>query len=68
MTEVVVNEYGVKIDYDVAVGLMDNEICEEIHAEIAPCTMQEFFDAYCKRHAEVYGENDFQPAQANPIM
>lgn len=64
----VVNQYGVMIDYVAAVELMDWDIREELAAEIAPCTEQEFFDAYCERHAEVYGEDDFQPAQANPIM
>ena len=64
----VINQYGVEIDYVAAVELMDWDIREELALEIAPCTPQEFFDAYCKRHAEKYGEDDFQPAQANPIM
>lgn len=63
----VINQYGVEIDFLSAVERMDDEIREEIHAGLTPCTEQQFFDAYCKRHAECYGENDFQPAQANPI-
>ena len=47
---------GRKIDYDAAVQLMDDEIREDLNMEIAPCTEQEFFDAYCKRHLEKYGE------------
>lgn len=32
------------------VELMDNEIREQVHIELAPCTQKEFFDEYCKRH------------------
>lgn len=52
----VINKYGVKIDYDAAVDLMDDDIRETIAAELAPCTDQEFFTAYCEAHAEKYGE------------
>ena len=40
----VINEYGTKIWYDVAVNLMDDEIREELHETFAPCTDQKFFD------------------------
>lgn len=50
---------GSEIDFAVAVNLMDDEIREELHAELAPCDDQEFLDAYVERHAEKYGE-DFQ--------
>ena len=46
---------GKEIPYEAAVALMDDEIREEVHADIAPCTEQEFFDEYCKRHLEKYG-------------
>lgn len=52
----VMNYYGVEIDFDVAVMMMDDEIREEVHADLAPCTDQEFFNEYCKRHEEKYGE------------
>ena len=42
--------------FDEAVELMDDEIREEIHAELAPCTEEEFFAEYCKRHEEKFGE------------
>lgn len=35
---------------------MDDEIRERLHREMAPCTNQEFFDAYCEAHEEKYGE------------
>lgn len=50
---------GSEIDFAAAVNLMDDEIREELHAELAPCDDQEFLDAYVERHAEKYGE-DFQ--------
>lgn len=64
----VTNEYGIEVDFDLAVNLMDDELREEIHAQLAPCTDQEFFDAYAARHAEKYGEDDWQPAQESPMM
>ena len=42
--------------YDAAVNLMDDEIREEIHAELAPCTEEEFLEEYIKRHEEKYNE------------
>ena len=41
--------------YYAAVELMDDEIREELHAELAPCTDLEFLEAYMKRHEEKYG-------------
>lgn len=52
----IIDQNGNKIDYEAAVSLMDDNICEELHGEIAPCTDQEFYDAYCERHKEVYEE------------
>lgn len=45
-----------QVDFEAAVNLMDDEIREALHAELAPCTEQEFFDAYCKAYEEKYGE------------
>lgn len=42
--------------YEAAVNLMDDEIREELHNEMAPCTDLEFLEAYMKRHEEKYGE------------
>lgn len=42
--------------FDVAVNLMDDELREEIHAEKAPCTQEEFLREYEKRHFEKFGE------------
>ena len=54
MAKVMLN--GEMVDFDVAVILMDDEIREAVHADLAPCTDQEFMDAYAKAHHEKYGE------------
>lgn len=65
MKNTVINGYGVEVDYKAAVELMADDIRERIHAELAPCTEQEFFAAYCKAHAAEYGE-EFECAKRNP--
>lgn len=52
----VTNEYGVVIEFEKAVGFMDDVLREEIHEELAPCTEQDFFDEYAKRHEQKFGE------------
>lgn len=47
------------VDYDIAVNLMDDDIRESVHSDLAPCTNQEFFDEYCKRHFDKFGK-EFQ--------
>lgn len=67
---IVTNDYGVDIDFDVAVNLMDDEIREQLHEELVmqsdeECTEQKFFDEYCKAHEEKYGE-EWELAKENP--
>lgn len=59
----VTNNYGVEINFDSAVSLMDDEIRKSICGTVE--TEQDFFDAYCKAHAEQYGE-EFELAKRNP--
>lgn len=59
------NEYGVEIDFDAAVLMMDDKTREELHAELAPCSEQEFFDAYAKAHNEKFDE-EWELAKPNP--
>ncbi len=61
----VTNAFGVEIDFAAAVALMDDEIREEIHRDIAPCTEQEFFDAYAAAHEDRFGE-EWELAKRNP--
>lgn len=39
-----------------AVELMDDDIREELAAELSPCTYQEFADAYSAAHLAKFGE------------
>ena len=41
--------------YGAAVQLMDDEIRERVHEEVAPCTALEFLEAYMIAHKEKYG-------------
>ena len=41
--------------YSAAVNLMDDEIREELHGEIAPCSDEEFLEAYMEAHERKYG-------------
>lgn len=66
MSDIVINMNGTEIDLDVAVAMMDDEIRETLHRELAPCTDQEFFTAYEKAHADKYGEDDWELSKANP--
>ena len=47
---------GYEVDFDVAVNMMDDEIREELHNKLAPCTDQEFMDAYVEAHEAKYNE------------
>lgn len=47
---------GREVDYDSAVALMDDDIREGLHSVLAPCSEQEFFDAYLNAHYVKYGE------------
>ena len=52
---IVINSNGASIDYDAAVALMDDDLREEVAADLAPCTEQEFFTEYYKQHAVKFG-------------
>lgn len=44
------------VDFDSMVVLMDDEIREELHSLLSPCTEQEFADAYLEAHFKKYNE------------
>lgn len=44
------NSYGVEIDFEVAVNLMDDELRELVAWNCSPCSNEEFFDAYASAH------------------
>lgn len=43
--------------FPAAVELMDDEIREAIHAELAPCSDADFLTAYMEQHRAKYGED-----------
>ena len=51
---------GYEVSFDACVMMMDDDIREELHAELAPCTEQEFLDAYVEQHAEKFDGELFQ--------
>lgn len=61
----VTNKNGTEIYFDSAVELMDDEIREELHYMLAPCTEQEFFSAYEYAHAQKFGA-EWELSKANP--
>lgn len=52
----VINSYGKVVDYKLAVSFMDDEIREQLHADLVPCSNQDFFNAYAKRHKDTFDE------------
>lgn len=63
----VFNAYGVGVDYAAAMELMDDDLREELAAELGPCNDQVFFTRYAEEHEERFGE-EWEPAKANPVM
>ena len=59
--ETVTDENGDPVDYEAAVRLMDDELREKLQMKMAPCSRQEFFEAYAEAHREKFNEN-FAPA------
>ena len=59
----VINEFGKIIYYEAAVNLMDDEIMAEMEGLHA--TGQAYFDDYCSRHEERYGE-PFECSKLSP--
>lgn len=45
--------------FEAAVALMDDELREQVHMDLAPCTEEEFLEAYKAAHLAKYGE-EFQ--------
>lgn len=52
----VINRNGSKVDYEVAVGMMDDEIRERLAIEMNGGTEQDFFTAYEEMHEEKFGK------------
>lgn len=59
------NNYGTEIEWDAALALMDDDLREELSADLAPCTEQEFFGAYAKAHEAKFCE-EWELDKENP--
>lgn len=59
MTTKIITNNGDEMDFAVLVNMMDDDIREELHSELAPCTEQEFYNAYCEHHFAKYGSEFF---------
>ncbi len=58
---VIVN--GIRVDFDAAVNLMDDDIRERLHLELMDgCSKQDFIDAYEAAHAEKFSGEKFSVA------
>lgn len=53
---------GQTVDFNVAVNLMDDDIREELHLTLKDTTPQNFYDAYCRAHADKFDGEDFSAA------
>jgi 3-phosphoglycerate kinase len=47
-------------DFEYAVAKMDEELREELHNKLAPCSNQAFFDAYVTAHAKKFSGEQFE--------
>ena len=50
------NNHGVKIDMDVAMSLMDDDLREHVAYQLSLSSDQEFFDVYAEEHKKRFGE------------
>lgn len=58
-SKIVKNMYGDELDFYTVPDYMDDDIRERLHSQMAPCSDQDFFDAYCKTHREQFSEEFF---------
>lgn len=66
-SSIIKNQHGVEIDMEAAANnMMDDDLREKLHAELAPCTKQKFFSAYAKAHLKKFGE-EWELNKANPV-
>lgn len=42
--------------YSACESLMDHDIRESLHGDIAPCSNREFLAAYCREHKRKFGD------------
>lgn len=52
----VTNEFGIAISARDAIGFMNEDLREEVLRDISPCTEQELFNEYARRHRLRFNE------------
>ena len=57
----VINKNGTEINFESAIELMDDEICERLEA----CKEQEYFTEYEKEHEKKYSD-EWELSKENP--
>ncbi len=57
--------HGIPVDFEAAVNLMDDDLREEVHAFMAPCSQGDFLDVYAAAHELRFGE-PFAPVCGAP--
>lgn len=62
----VVNGWGTELDFEAVANLMDDDLRERVHAELAPCTDQEFFDRYAELWAEAHPDEEWEFSKESP--
>lgn len=45
------------VNWDVTVNMMDEDLREEVHADLAPCSKESFMKEYLRRHYRKFGED-----------
>lgn len=60
------NQNGEKINFETAIELMDDDLREMLHTELAPCSNQEFFSAYEIAHRKKFCEQ-WELSKSNPV-
>lgn len=60
------NKNGTELEYSTTTYMMDDDIREDLHSKIAPCTEQEFFSQYEIEHELKYNE-EWELSKVNPI-
>ena len=66
MAITVINAWGLEVDFDAAIALMDHHLREMMHNTFGPCKPQLFFGFYCRLHRAKFGE-EFEPNKRNPV-
>lgn len=64
--KVIVNPHGKELDLGAAISNMDDELQEELHLLLAPCSEALFFAVYAVVHRNCFGEK-WELAKPNPV-